>query len=447
MSDPDATLLVFGSALSTCRAAGAKSASLVPACRRVAIARDGEDAPEGALLFSMTVRARIPRPPRGQDPFWRPAPWPAPMRLGLVAGALALLLAAGQIHAWGGLLRPHAVLAGQQGLPEDGSAGVAVAWPAQGRFACDAHCELEVPAGAAGELWLTWDGTRTPGFVAALGDVAAIPAFDAARLGPVHGGERVHVWGSGNASLVVVPPAPGAPDLVALVPANLGQALGPARGHGDPSLRVPGCLDEEARAGAKACLRFTTGAANIGGVPLALASDERDGAAAMVQALPGGDHLAGVATYHPSHGHFHYARFVAFDLYAHDPATGLRGAAVGTAAKTGFCMVDFGPVDAAPAAAPKTFWRDGCAPGQRHLAMGINPGWYDIYRWFLPEQYLDPTGLPDGTYELVVTLDPDGTLVDGNPLDDRASIVFLWHDGVATPLEGHGLYRLVPQPS
>jgi len=37
VSDPDATLQVFGSALSTCREAGANPASLVPACRRVAI--------------------------------------------------------------------------------------------------------------------------------------------------------------------------------------------------------------------------------------------------------------------------------------------------------------------------------------------------------------------------------------------------------------------------
>lgn len=371
------------------------------------------------------------------------------MRPGLVVAFLVAALAANAYANAGGLARPDAVLAGPQELPAGaGGPAATLDWPEDGRVACDGACRLAVPAQAEGDLWVAWDGARTPGFTAALGGVPAVPAFDAARAGPVSGGEELRLWGRGEATLVVVPRTTGVPELAALVPANLGHALGSPRGHGDPSRAAPDCLEEEvADLGVAGCLRFTTGVANVGDTPLALSSRERADEAAMAQHLPGGDRSVGLATYHPGHGHFHYARFVSFDLHARDAATGLRGDVVGGSAKTGFCMVDFGPVPGAPVRGGKTYWREGCAPGHEHLAMGITPGWYDIYRWFLPEQLVDPTGLPDGTYELVVTVDPAGTLVEGNPLDNRASVVFAWQAGTATVLAGHGLYRLTPQPS
>lgn len=370
------------------------------------------------------------------------------MRPAVVALVLVAMLAAGALRELDHTPRPHAVLADPQVLPTEDGPVRDIVWPEGGQVECHGACRLAVPGGKAGDLWVVWDGSNTVGFTAALDGVPAIPAFDSAWLGPIAGAQELRLWGEGGADLIVIGRAVDVPELAALVPANLGQALGAPRGHGDVSLTVPNCLEVEVvELGVHDCLRFTTGLANVGGVALALSSDDRTSEARMVQALPGGDRSVGYASYHASHGHFHYAHLVSFSLFVHDPVTGLREEAVLGAGKTGFCLVDFGKVADAPTASGKTYWRDGCAPREERLDMGINAGWYDIYRWFLPEQVIDPTGLPDGTYELVVTIDPFGSLVEGNPLDNRASVVFAWQGGVATTVAEHGLYRLSPQPS
>lgn len=301
-------------------------------------------------------------------------------------------------------------------------------WPADGRVDCPGACALRVPVAGAGELWVTWDGSRVRPALAAIDGEPGVPAFDAVRLGPVRGGEEVRLWAHGLVGLVVVPPAEGRPNLVALVPAHLGAAA--------PGALPSGCLAEEP--GAR-CLRLSTGVANNGDAPLRLASGHDGGP--MRQDLPGGEHVAGDASYHAAHGHFHYARFMAFDLHA-VRADGLRGESVVSTSKTGFCMVDWGAVADAEAVPAKTFWRDGCEAHQRRLEMGVNPGWYDVYRWFLPEQALDVAGVADGTYELVVTVDPDGTLVEQHTLDNRASVLLRLEGGVPAMLEERGLYRL-----
>lgn len=433
MSDPDATLQVFGPALSTCRGAGANPADLVPAYRRVAITLGGEEVAETGLLFSVTVRD--PSDPVAEDGTEQVLPGrrdgAAMLR---IPAALALVLAlGGQLD---GLLPPdgrmQAYPAAAQTLPVLERDPTILDWPADGVVQCEAACDLRVPDEAEGELWVSWDGTRSHGFVAGLDGQGGIPGFDAVRVGAVAGGETLRLWGEGEALIAVLPRVADVPNLVALPPSHLGAPL--------PQGGGPCLLDETGR-GFVQCLRFTTGVANTGDVPLDLSSDLRDGRVAMTQSLPGEDHEAGLASYHASHGHFHYARFMAFDLHAVE-VSGLRGEAVLTQPKTGFCMVDWGSLADAEELPAKTFWRDGCEAHQRDLEMGVNPGWYDIYRWFLPEQAIDIAGLPDGTYELVVTVDPDGTLVEAHTLDNRAATRFTLQDGQATVLEQHGLYRI-----
>lgn len=360
--------------------------------------------------------------------------------------ALVLLLGVGAAPAFQGVDRPQAVLAPALATVPDGAA-TQVAWPANDTLPCRGLCATQVPSGRVGELWVWWDGAAWPAFGAALEGQAGTPAFDAVRLGSVAGGESVLVWGNGTVHLVVLQDPGPVPELAALVPTNVGQPLGRERGHGPAASLAQDCLASEVAPSSSArCLRFTTGVANVGAAALALSARQRGETLPMVQALPDGDRLAGTAAYHEVHGHFHYARFATFQLHGRD-ADGTRGAVVASAEKTGFCMVDFGPVEHAAVRKAKSYWRHGCAPDEARLSMGISPGWYDIYRWFLPEQTLDASGLPDGTYELVVTIDPDGTLVEGNPLDNRASLVFRWQDGKVVPITGHGLYRLATAPT
>ena len=44
--------------------------------------------------------------------------------------------------------------------------------------------------------------------------------------------------------------------------------------------------------------------------------------------------------------------------------------------------------------------------------MGISVGAADVYPWFIADQYLDVTNVPDGRYLLRVEINPGGTLVE-----------------------------------
>ena len=336
--------------------------------------------------------------------------------------------------------RPMAPAAPPQELPQAGDDGTSLEWPALGETACDGHCILAVPDGvqAPGGLWVLWNGSRSAGFVAArerggdgAGLVAARPAFDAVVL-DARAGDRIHLWGRGDVALVAAPAADGEPNLVALAPGHLGWRA--------PGQDAAGCLPEDVVSEGARCLRFSSGVANTGDAALWLRS-QPDGSA-LVQRLGGGDdRAAGSATFHATHGHFHYTRFMAFTLHPVGD-DGLRGASELAFAKTGFCMVDWGPLADAEAVPAKTFWRQGCQPTSPTLRMGVNPGWYDLYRWLLPEQALDVSGLAPGRYELVVEVDPDWTVRQAHRLDDRASVVFDWDGAAPTVVQERGLYRV-----
>jgi Lysyl oxidase len=44
--------------------------------------------------------------------------------------------------------------------------------------------------------------------------------------------------------------------------------------------------------------------------------------------------------------------------------------------------------------------------------MGISVGAADVYPWYLADQYLDITNLPDGRYLLRVEINPSGKLIE-----------------------------------
>jgi lysyl oxidase len=46
--------------------------------------------------------------------------------------------------------------------------------------------------------------------------------------------------------------------------------------------------------------------------------------------------------------------------------------------------------------------------------MGLSVGWGDIYRWSLPDQYIDITGLTNGRYRLYAEVDPDNWFQENN---------------------------------
>jgi hypothetical protein len=109
----------------------------------------------------------------------------------------------------------------------------------------------------------------------------------------------------------------------------------------------------------------------------------------------------------PCHGHYHLHGFATYELL--DAA----GVVVLTGHKQGFCIQDS---EALPGTTAPAKYGD-CA-GQ-----GLTPGWGDLYAAGLPCQWIDVTGVPAGTYQLRVTANPGGLLVEESALDNNSATV------------------------
>ena len=65
-----------------------------------------------------------------------------------------------------------------------------------------------------------------------------------------------------------------------------------------------------------------------------------------------------------------------------------------------------------------------------YLIQGLSPGWDDVYQWYIPGQYIEVTGVPDGDYILQTLVDPDNKVVEANESNNCGSVrVRLAHMG------------------
>jgi Lysyl oxidase len=195
---------------------------------------------------------------------------------------------------------------------------------------------------------------------------------------------------------------------------------------------------EAAEEGAETCLRFDTLFANVGEGPLemrfAIPRDPASDARTISQRIYRTDgafeeRSAGEWEFHNAHGHFHYTGFGLSRLWATDAG----GARVGpepvrAGDKVSFCMIDtdleaFG----VKGNGPRTYHATDClAPTESdaqndYLVQGITPGWGDLYDWFLPDQYIEVTGVPDGVYLLETIADPENTILEANESNNCGS--------------------------
>ena len=200
------------------------------------------------------------------------------------------------------------------------------------------------------------------------------------------------------------------------------------------------CFPSEAvEEGAETCLRFDMVHSNVGEGPLemrfAFPRDPASDARQITQRIYSSDgetfeeRPAGEWEFHGAHGHFHYTGFAVSRLWATDSA----GARIGpepvrTADKVSFCIIDveleaFGE----KGNGPRTYHATDCLePTQSdaendYLVQGITPGWSDVYDWFLPDQYIEVTGLPDGVYLLETIADPDNTILEADESNNCSS--------------------------
>lgn len=230
------------------------------------------------------------------------------------------------------------------------------------------------------------------------------------------------------------------PDLVAVPPTNLRVSGAPASGpppaiwdfRGAASGPTSCYPQETADQGALRCLRFDQTVANLGEGPLELRAREL-GDGPMDQRVHRTDgtiseRSVGDVQLHLQHAHFHYERYAQVRLYAVD-GKGRRGALVREGRKQGFCMADvknmwFGSpkVTHPQYVDPETCDGRDEAPGFSRV--GISPGWADTYPWFMLDQYLEISGVPDGRYLLQFSVNETGALAESNSRNNVAGVVF-----------------------
>lgn len=134
----------------------------------------------------------------------------------------------------------------------------------------------------------------------------------------------------------------------------------------------------------------------------------------------------GDVLYHPDHNHFHFEDFAKYEL-RRITATGMPSFEdqdlLASSPKVSFCLQD-------------SVSEEGREPTSRFYAscagvlQGISPGWADVYDYTLPGQSLPISGLADGRYALVITLDPERRLRESDETDNVAfSVVELSGNG------------------
>ena len=139
--------------------------------------------------------------------------------------------------------------------------------------------------------------------------------------------------------------------------------------------------------------------------------------------------------FHPTHAHFHYKNFGQAFLYRLQPDGTLQK--VRESRKNGFCMIDvdnirFGLDEQGrpyKGEAPRTYYAPRCNTPTEHdehgtyMVNGISVGWADVYNWFLADQYIEVSGVPDGVYVIETVANPDRTVHETSVDDNTARTV------------------------
>lgn len=131
------------------------------------------------------------------------------------------------------------------------------------------------------------------------------------------------------------------------------------------------------------------------------------------------DVLVGTFLWHQEHLHYHFADFITYELASVDnPEQDTRS---GLLVKTTFCLRDVSRVlglelpNRVEEAAYKICGKE---------LQGVSVGWGDTYYWDYPDQSLDMTGLPSGTYKLTFVANPELRLEETRYDNNKSSVLF-----------------------
>jgi hypothetical protein len=155
-------------------------------------------------------------------------------------------------------------------------------------------------------------------------------------------------------------------------------------------------------------LRFTTIIVNVGDGPLEVHGYRPNTSTALMSTVQriydstGGyrDVPTPAVMYFAGDGHYHWhvGYLETYQLKLLDNPD-----VIGTGAKHGFCFFDNVDYNLDLPGAPQSvqYRREGCGnAGSLQVEEGLSVSWGDAYRSNLPDQYIDITGLPDGSYRL-----------------------------------------------
>ncbi|HVE64204.1 MAG TPA: lysyl oxidase family protein [Mycobacteriales bacterium] len=186
---------------------------------------------------------------------------------------------------------------------------------------------------------------------------------------------------------------------------------------------------EKAEYGARRCLRFSLGPANVGEGPFMLRFPALSGLAAPEPVYQLIDHAdgslterqAGSALYHKTHAHHHHNGFGSLELYrVTDPRRGTLVPA-GGGPKQGFCMLDFLIADWRSFANDQAgAVRQDCSlvSGPTSTQLGLGRGWADIYVWSLDGNYVEFGSNPDGRYVVRSVADASNDVLESDETDN-----------------------------
>lgn len=121
------------------------------------------------------------------------------------------------------------------------------------------------------------------------------------------------------------------------------------------------------------------------------------------------DRAASRFVYHPEHEHIHLEDWALYRLREVLPDGGV-GPIVAEGGKTSFCLRDSRAYDASLPNAPPLPEFTECAGA----VQGISVGYEDVYTKDLPDQWIDITGLPWGSYWLESVVDPEDRILESD---------------------------------
>ena len=199
------------------------------------------------------------------------------------------------------------------------------------------------------------------------------------------------------------------------------------------------------------CFRFSSSLMNLGAGPFELRAYPNDGNGTdAYQAIYKTDGTydepkVGNAIFSNAHGHIHFEGFEETGLYTINPE-GTPGALVAKMPDKGRCAVDtgnaaFGARGDGPAHyfVPSTCDQndnqdpnDPVYPNGYYFRSGISPGWQDTYPWFILDQYIDITNVPDGRYLLIERVNISGVVAESDTENDTAEACVEFHGTTVT---------------